>query len=99
MQREDWRENALCLGQPVEVFFPHDTLATDRWDAAKLVCKSCRVKKQCLNLVIGLDPIDDRWGVFGGKTPQERIKERERLDAIKTQAKGKGKNISRKKSY
>ena len=86
MQKEDWRENALCLGQPVEVFFPHDTLATDRWDAAKIICKSCSVKMQCLKLVIGLDPIDDRWGVFGGKTPQERIKERERTKWMSVKA-------------
>lgn len=77
-KRNDWREDAACLRSPVEVFFPHDTLASDRWVQAKIVCKSCSVKKQCLSLVINLDPIDDKWGIFGGKTPQERIKERER---------------------
>lgn len=78
MPKQNWREMALCLGQPVEVFFPHDTLATDRWDLAKSICKSCLVQRECLRLVIDLDPIDDKWGIFGGKTPQERNKIRDK---------------------
>ena len=35
MKRDHWREDALCIGQPLEVFFASQTLAEDRWDAAK----------------------------------------------------------------
>jgi hypothetical protein len=54
------------------VFFASQTLAEDRWDAAKLICKKCTVKKQCLKLVIDLPEDDDRWGVFGGLSPADR---------------------------
>ena len=79
MKRDHWREDALCIGQPLEVFFASQTLAEDRWDAAKVVCKKCTVKKQCLKLVINLPDDDDRWGVFGGLTPPQRAKLRREL--------------------
>jgi hypothetical protein len=72
VKRDHWREYALCVGQPLEVFFASQTLAEDRWDAAKVVCKKCTVKKQCLKLVINLPEDDDRWGVFGGLSPADR---------------------------
>lgn len=71
MKRDHWKEDALCVGKPLEVFFP-STLAEDRWDAAKVVCKQCTVKTQCLKLVINLPEDDDRWGVFGGLSPADR---------------------------
>jgi hypothetical protein len=71
MKRDHWREDAICVGQPLEVFFPA-TLSEDRWDLAKEICKKCSVKAQCLKLVIGLPEDDDRWGVFGGLSPADR---------------------------
>ena len=71
MRRDHWKEDALCVGKPLEVFFP-STLAEVRWDAAKLVCKKGTVKKECLKLVINLPEDDDRWGVFGGLSPADR---------------------------
>lgn len=76
MKREDWREDAVCVGKASEVFFPHHTLAENKYEGAKEICQPCPVKRQCLNLVINLDERDDRWGVFGGKTPAERRDER-----------------------
>ena len=72
MRRDHWREDALCVGQPLEVFFASQTLAEDRWDAAKAICKQCPVKHECLQLVINLPEDDDRWGVFGGLSPADR---------------------------
>ena len=77
MKRDHWREDAKCLGVEHTVFFPPTTHFEDRFDAAKNVCEGCTVRKQCLQLVINLDESDDRWGVFGGKTPNERKKLRE----------------------
>jgi len=71
MKRDHWKEDALCVGKPLEVFFP-STLAEDRWDSAKVVCKQCTVKNECLKLVINLPEDDDRWGVFGGLSPADR---------------------------
>lgn len=71
MAVQAWRDDALCVGLPNELFFP-DKLHESRFDAALNVCKKCTVKDQCLRLVIGLDDVDDRWGVFGGTTPRQR---------------------------
>ena len=72
MKREHWREDARCLGQPVDVFFPDMSMGEARWDRAKAVCKNCTVKRQCLKLVIDLPEDDDRYGVFGGYSPMDR---------------------------
>jgi len=36
MKRDHWKEDALCVGKPLEVFFP-STLAEDRWDVVSVV--------------------------------------------------------------
>jgi WhiB family redox-sensing transcriptional regulator len=71
MAVQAWRDDALCVGLPSEVFFP-ETMTNNRFDAALKVCAKCKVQIQCLRLVIGLDDVDDRWGVFGGTTPRQR---------------------------
>ena len=77
-RREAWRDEALCRFVEHDVFFPHHTLSESRWDNARLVCAFCPVRKQCLNVVIGLDDNDDRWGMFGGLTPAQRKKLRKK---------------------
>lgn len=72
MKREHWREDALCLDAPMEVFFPHGNGGEERWNAAKEYCVNCTVTEQCLALAMDLEEHDDRWGVFGGLTPMER---------------------------
>ncbi len=72
MKRDHWREDAACLDADMDIFFPSRNNAEDRWDRAKALCKGCKVKKQCLSLVMHLEEHDDRWGVFGGLTPMER---------------------------
>jgi WhiB family redox-sensing transcriptional regulator len=79
VKRDHWREDALCVGQPLEVFFASQTLAEDRWDKAKEICAKCTVKKQCLKLVINLPEDDDRWGVFGGLSPADRRVMRDKI--------------------
>jgi hypothetical protein len=73
MMWDEWRERAACLDASLEVFFPTGKgTGDDRWDAARAYCSRCSVQRQCLNLVIGLEEADDRWGFFGGYTPMER---------------------------
>ena len=75
----DWRAYAKCLGMDAEVFFP----AADSYPsphAAKLavreakgVCGTCRVRQPCLE-----ENIHERFGVWGGTTPDERARLRRR---------------------
>lgn len=69
---KDWRKDAACLGEPLDIFFP-DGNCDDKWDTAMAVCRRCDVRDECLQLVIGLDDFSDRYGVFGGMTPSERV--------------------------
>lgn len=74
-KREHWVEDAKCRGQSVSVFFPvFDLWQNDetRWGLARKICAECTVTKECLNLVIELKDTDDKWGMFGGLTPEER---------------------------
>lgn len=71
MAIQAWRDDARCVGLPNDLFFP-EKLNENRFDAALKVCASCPVTDQCLRLVIGLDDVDDRWGVFGNTTPRQR---------------------------
>lgn len=72
MRRDHWREDAHCLGETIDVFFPDMSLGEARWDRAKTICQGCTVKRQCLKLVINLPEDDDRYGVFGGLSPMDR---------------------------
>jgi len=83
VKRDHWREDARCLGQHVDVFFPDMSMGDARWDRAKDVCKNCTVKRECLKLVIGLPDDDDRYGVFGGLSPNERRSKRHELKGRK----------------
>lgn len=68
-----WREQAVCRGVDSEVFFPSKRgTGEERWDDARAICAFCPVRKQCLTLALGIEEHDDRWGMFGGKSPIER---------------------------
>jgi WhiB family redox-sensing transcriptional regulator len=70
--RGDWRERAACRGVPPDLFFPPKPRTTANYKAAKKICEKCPVQEQCLNLVLPLETVDDRFGLFGGMTPSER---------------------------
>jgi WhiB family redox-sensing transcriptional regulator len=72
-----WQERAACRGLKTEVFFPRG-VSEKKFDAAKAVCATCTEKEPCLKLVLHLEPFEDRWGVYGGLTPAERIYERKK---------------------
>ena len=67
-----WRDRANCISMDTKVFFPRDAREPDAYTAARAVCSMCAVRKQCLAMVIDLESTDDKWGMFGGKTPLER---------------------------
>lgn len=76
---QEWRDQAKCVGMPTEKFFP-EHLKESRFDDALRICATCPVSDACLKLVIGLDDVDDKWGVFGGTTPRQRKHIRHELE-------------------
>lgn len=73
VDRHYWQEDAACRKMAGSIFFPdHRILNDDRWDIPRLVCADCVVKSECLEMVLKFEDTDDKWGMFGGKTPAER---------------------------
>lgn len=70
--RRHWREQAACLGLPLEWFFPEHPTGEESYERGKEVCQSCQVREQCLDLAKDFVATGDRYGVFGGLTPGER---------------------------
>lgn len=66
---EDWREQALCKDCHVDLWYPPlDTdIPENYYTISRAVCRQCPVWKQCLD-----DGVDEKWGLWGGLTPQER---------------------------
>ncbi len=63
---EEWQDRAACRRIAVELFFPP---AEQEADDAKSVCAICEVRQPCLEFAI---EAGERFGVWGGLTPQER---------------------------
>ena len=61
---DSWRDQAHCLGQPMDVFFNGRKTAK-----AKAICAGCPVSEPCLNFAIRNDLVG---GIYGGKTEDER---------------------------
>jgi len=71
-----WRERSACLSFDPELFFPepslngkHSATMENQIAQAKAVCVSCPVALECLSAAVVMD---ERFGIFGGKTAQER---------------------------
>ena len=63
---QEWQEIAACKTIQVELFFPP---TEEEAEGAKSVCRACLVKEPCLEFAIAAG---ERFGVWGGLTPQER---------------------------
>jgi hypothetical protein len=63
----DWWDLAACKPLDTDLFFNRFTVG-----AAVEVCETCPVKDLCLWWCMRSEPIGQRHGVFGGKTPVER---------------------------
>lgn len=68
----DWHRNAACGGMDTNRFFP-DGRDIMRITAAKAVCQGCLVRSEC-----GSDGRDMSYGIWGGRTEDER-----RLDRMR----------------
>lgn len=68
-----WRDRAACIGAPPHIFFPIDRKFSGKtWKHARALCAVCPVREQCLAVALAVPATEDRWGMFGGMTPNER---------------------------
>jgi WhiB family redox-sensing transcriptional regulator len=61
-----WQDRALCAQTDPEAFFPEKGGSTRE---AKLVCRSCEVRTECLEYAL---EHDERFGIWGGLSERER---------------------------
>lgn len=64
-----WRDNALCKGKNIDIWYPPIEAENPEqyYAVAREVCGVCPVWKECLN-----DGKKEQWGMWGGLTPLER---------------------------
>lgn len=60
--RDDWRDEAACLGTDTDSFYP---TKGEEARVAKKICRRCRVKSQCLNYAIEMNDPNGIWGGLG----------------------------------
>lgn len=67
-----WQDSASCASVGLDVFYP-ESGNRGVWDAARSICSRCPVKAECLEFALKAE-VDwpDRYGMFGGLTPEER---------------------------
>lgn len=68
---EDWRDQAACLGEDPELFFPIGNAgpALAQIEEAKSVCHRCAVMDICLTYAL---QTGQEFGVWGGLSEDER---------------------------
>jgi WhiB family transcriptional regulator, redox-sensing transcriptional regulator len=75
----DWRAAGACRSADPELFFPVATgvaVAASQMRKAQLICAGCGVRQQCLDFAM---ESGEMHGVWGGTTPEERIRARRAL--------------------
>jgi WhiB family transcriptional regulator, redox-sensing transcriptional regulator len=67
----DWRDDAACIDEDPELFFPIGTTgpAVEQAEEAKTVCLRCDVREPCLEFALATN---QDAGVWGGLTEDER---------------------------
>lgn len=68
-----WMEDAACAQIGPGLFYVGEKAQAREYDAARSVCNTCPVKVDCLEFAL---EVDDRHGMWGGLSPQEREKVR-----------------------
>ncbi len=68
-----WQQFAACRFNDRDLFFPPEEergrYVAFREAAAKQICRSCPVRGECLGYALAAD---ERYGVWGGLSPEER---------------------------
>jgi WhiB family redox-sensing transcriptional regulator len=83
-----WQVQGACRGEDSTLFYYDDNERGDNKEnktaTAKAICGTCKVKQECLAFAL---QINERYGIWGGTTPEERksIKRRESRQRAKAQ--------------
>lgn len=74
----DWRATGACASADPDLFFPIATgvVAATQLRKAQRICAGCGVRQQCLDFAM---QNGEMHGVWGGTTPDERIRARRAL--------------------
>ncbi len=68
-----WHDQAACRFEDRDLFFPPEKergrYVASREAAAKQICRSCSVRGECLGYALAAD---ERYGVWGGLSAEER---------------------------
>jgi len=80
IERDDWRDVALCRDTDPDLFFPVGTTgpAIEQIESAKAVCNQCEAQAPCLEYAIATNQDS---GVWGGTSEEERRQLRKRYAA------------------
>lgn len=78
--RPAWMDRAECLGMPGEIFFPE---RGESVDMARAICAECAVRELCRRWA---DEHDERLGIWGGSTGDERRRARRQQRARAAEA-------------
>jgi len=80
MERDDWRDVALCRDTDPDLFFPVGTTgpAIEQIENAKAVCQQCDAQAPCLEYALATNQDS---GVWGGTSEEERRQLRKRYGA------------------
>ena len=73
IERDDWRDVALCRDTDPDLFFPVGTTgpAIEQIENAKAVCRECPSQAPCLEFALATNQDS---GVWGGTSEEERRK-------------------------
>ena len=71
VERDDWRDVALCRDTDPDLFFPVGTTgpAIEQIETAKTVCRQCEVQRECLEYALATNQDS---GIWGGTSEEER---------------------------
>ena len=72
LMSQEWMKQARCRGQDTDLFFNSSIRSAYRVCWGYMKVGECPVRKECLQWACSFEPIEDRFGVFGGRTPPER---------------------------
>ena len=83
----DWLAAGACLTADPDLFFPIATGAVGASQAAEAqrICARCEVRPECLEFAMSSG---EAHGVWGGTTPEERVRVRRRRADARRGARG-----------
>jgi WhiB family redox-sensing transcriptional regulator len=71
----EWQADGACRSADPETFYPVSPggASTAQIEQAKRICASCPVRRECLEFATRTS---ETHGIWGGTTPEERVKAR-----------------------